>query len=102
MGNRTRVRIVKNKLAPPFRQAEFDIIYGEGISRMGDLIDIGVEDDIVTKSGARYSVDEERIGQGKENARKFLSDHPEMAEAIERKIREKHGLLPVTLAEVAA
>ena len=93
IGNRTRVKVVKNKLAPPFRQVEFDIVYGEGISRTGDLLDLGVEADIVTKSGAWFSFQGDRIGQGRENSKAFLEENTEMAETIERMIREKHGLI---------
>ena len=92
VGNRTRVRVVKNKLAPPFTEAEFDVVYGEGISRIGDLIDVGVEQNIVDKSGAWYSFGGERIGQGRENVKKFLSDHPETTETIRLKVREALGL----------
>lgn len=87
VGNQTRVKIVKNKVAPPFRQVEFDIIYGEGVSKRGELIDIGVKLGIVEKSGAWYSYDSQRIGQGRENVKEFLKEHPEMAEEIEQKIR---------------
>jgi recombination protein RecA len=90
IGNETRVKVVKNKVAPPFKQAEFEILYGEGISRLGEVIDIGVKDGIVDKSGAWYSYNGERIGQGKDNARAFLKEHPEMAGEIERQIREKY------------
>jgi recombination protein RecA len=96
IGNETRVKVVKNKVAPPFKQAEFEILYGEGISRLGEVIDMGVKDGIVDKSGAWYSYNGERIGQGKDNARSFLKEHPEMAEEIERQIREKH--LPKRMA----
>ncbi len=92
IGGRTRVKVVKNKLAPPFREAEFDILYGEGISREGDLLDLGVELDIVEKSGAWYSVDGERIGQGRENARLFLKEHPEMSGDLAKKILAKRGI----------
>jgi len=92
VGNRGKVKVVKNKVAPPFRIAEFDIVYGEGISRIGDLLDLGVEHDIVDKSGAWYSYLDERIGQGRENAKKFLKDHPEMVTEIEHKIRLGLGL----------
>ena len=88
VGNQTRVKVVKNKLAPPFRQVEFDIMYGEGVSKMGELIDLGVKAGIVEKSGAWFSYDGQRIGQGKENAKNFLRDHPEMADAIERAVRQ--------------
>ncbi len=93
IGNQTRVKVVKNKVAPPFREAEFEILYGAGISRNGEIIDIGVAQGFVEKSGSWYSYNSERIGQGKENARTFLDQHPEIAREIEGKIREK--LLPV-------
>jgi recombination protein RecA len=86
VGNRTRVKVVKNKMAPPFKQAEFDILYGTGISREGSLIDFGVERDLVKKSGAWYTYEGDQLGQGKENARKYLIEHPELANEIERKI----------------
>ena len=92
IGGRTRVKVVKNKLAPPFREAEFDILYGEGISREGDILDLGVEQDFVEKSGAWYSVGGERIGQGRENARIFLKEHPEMASELAKKILAKRGI----------
>ena len=91
-GNRTRVKVVKNKLAPPFKEVEFDIMYGEGISREGDILDLAVEKEIVEKSGAWFSFDRERIGQGRENAKIFLKDHPEVAKGIEEKILEHFGL----------
>jgi recombination protein RecA len=87
VGNQTRVKVVKNKVAPPFKQAEFEILYGHGISRLGELIDIGVQHDIVDKAGSWYSYGDDRIGQGKDNARTFLKEHPEMADEIERRIR---------------
>jgi recombination protein RecA len=90
--NETRVKVVKNKVSPPFREAIFDIMYGQGISREGEIIDMGVEADIVEKSGAWYSYGGERIGQGKDNAREFLKENPEMAKEIEAKIREKLGV----------
>ena len=92
VGNRTRVKIVKNKMAPPFKQAEFDILYGEGISREGGLIDLGVENGIVRKSGAWYTYDGDQLGQGKENARQFLKDNPDLAADIEQKILMKLGI----------
>ena len=92
VGNRTRAKIVKNKMAPPFKQAEFDIIYGQGISREGSLIDMGVEEGIVKKSGAWFTCDGDQLGQGKENARKFLRDNPDLANEIERRIKEKLGI----------
>ncbi len=87
VGNQTRVKVVKNKVSPPFKQAEFEILYGQGISRLGELIDLGVQHDIVNKAGSWYSYGDDRIGQGKDNAREFLKEHPEMANEIERKIR---------------
>jgi len=94
VGNRTRVKVVKNKLAPPFKQAEFDIIYGQGISREGGLIDMGVEHSFIRKSGAWYTYDGDQLGQGKENARNFLRDNPDLADEIEKKIKEKLGVGP--------
>jgi len=95
IGNLTRVKVVKNKVAPPFRVVEFDILYGEGISKTGELIDLGVKAEIVEKSGSWYSYGEVRIGQGKENARKFLIDNPDMAAEIEEKIRADAGLVDI-------
>ena len=92
VGNRTRVKVVKNKIAPPFKQAEFDIMYGSGISREGVLIDVGVEQGIVRKSGAWYTYEGDQLGQGKENARAFLRDNPDLAAEIEKKIKEKLGI----------
>lgn len=92
VGNRTRIKVVKNKVAPPFKQAEVDMMYGEGISKAGSLVDIGVELDIVDKSGAWYSFEGDRMGQGRENAKQFLKDNPKVAEVIEMKIREKTSL----------
>ena len=97
VGNQTRVKVVKNKLAPPFRQVEFDIMYGEGISKVGELIDLGVKASIVEKSGAWFSYDSTRIGQGRENAKQFLRDHPEMATTIEQKVREQSGVVANTM-----
>jgi recombination protein RecA len=91
VGNETRVKIVKNKVAPPFKQVEFDIIYGKGISKTGELLDLGAKYDIVEKAGSWYSYDSVRIGQGKENARRYLLDNPEVADEIEAKIREAAG-----------
>ena len=93
IGNQTRVKVVKNKLAPPFRQVEFDIMYGEGISKTGELLDLGVKSGIVEKSGAWFSYDSQRLGQGRENSRQFLKDNPEVANAIEKGVRESSGLL---------
>ena len=93
VGNRTRVKVVKNKMAPPFKEAEFDIMYGEGISRAGDLLDVGVNTGIIDKSGSWYSYDGERIGQGRENVKKFFHENPDLFETVERKVREAVGLL---------
>jgi recombination protein RecA len=101
VGNRTRVKVVKNKVAPPFKQAEFDIVYGLGISREGSLIDVGVEQAIIRKSGAWYTYEGDQLGQGKENARKFLIDNPDLANEIEKRIKEKLGIGP-TLDAAAA
>ncbi|MCY4304201.1 MAG: recombinase RecA [Aestuariivita sp.] len=92
IGSQTRVKVVKNKVAPPFKQVEFDIMYGEGISKTGELLDLGVKCNIIEKSGSWYSYNEERIGQGRENARVFLKEHPETADEIEQRIRVTHGL----------
>ncbi len=92
VGNRTRAKVVKNKVAPPFRQADFDIIYGEGISREGILLDLGCDMDMIQKSGAWFSFGEERLGQGRENARQFLRENKDLALALEKKIREAYGL----------
>jgi recombination protein RecA len=100
LGNETRVKVVKNKVAPPFRQAEFEILYGHGISREGEILDLGVKENIVDKSGAWYSYNKDRIGQGKENAREFLIQNPEIAADIERQIRER--LLPKPAPKGAA
>jgi recombination protein RecA len=93
VGNQTRVKVVKNKLAPPFKQVEFDIMYGEGVSRTGELIDLGVKAGIVEKSGAWFSYDSQRLGQGRENAKLYLRENPQVADAIERAIRENAGLI---------
>ncbi len=89
VGNQTRVKVVKNKLAPPFRQVEFDIMYGEGISKRGELIDLGVKAGVVEKSGAWFSYDSQRIGQGRENAKNFIKDHPDVAASIEKRVRDQ-------------
>jgi recombination protein RecA len=106
IGNQTRVKVVKNKMAPPFRQAEFEILYGEGVSHEGEIIDLGVANNIVDKSGAWYSYEGDRVGQGKENAREFLKANPETAAEIERKIRDvllpKAKPVEVVEEEVAA
>lgn len=101
VGNRTRVKVVKNKMAPPFKQAEFDIIYGVGISREGSLLDVGVEQEILKKSGSWYTYDAEQLGQGKENSRNFLLDNPEIANEIEQKIKTKLGIgVPRAVADL--
>jgi recombination protein RecA len=101
VGSRTRVKVVKNKVAPPFKQAEFDILYGVGISREGGLIDMGVEQGFVRKSGAWYTYDGDQLGQGKENARAFLRDNPDLADEIEKRIKEKLGIGPQVDAPAA-
>jgi recombination protein RecA len=97
VGNQTRVKVVKNKLAPPFRQVEFDIMFGEGISKVGELIDLGVKANVVEKSGAWYSFDSQRIGQGRENAKQFLRDHKDVAEAVERRMRDQSGTVATAM-----
>jgi recombination protein RecA len=94
VGNRTRVKVVKNKVAPPFKQAEFDIIYGQGISREGSLLDLGVEQGFVRKAGAWFTYESDQLGQGRENARNFLRDNPDLANELEKKIKEKMGIGP--------
>ena len=101
-GNRTKVKVVKNKVAPPFREAEFDIIYGEGISREGDLLDLGVVNNIVEKSGSWFSYKGERIGQGRENVRQFLKDNPDIRAKIDAELRRALGLTKVSEAETAS
>ena len=93
IGNQTRVKVVKNKLAPPFKQVEFDIMYGEGISKCGEILDLGVKAGVVEKSGAWFSYDSQRIGQGRENAKTFLKANPEIAARIEAAIRQNAGLI---------
>jgi recombination protein RecA len=95
IGNETRVKVVKNKVASPFKTAEFDILYGEGISREGEIIDMGVTAHVVEKSGSWYAYNGEKIGQGKDNAREFLRENPEIAREIENKVRESLGIRPV-------
>ncbi|MDZ4760374.1 MAG: recombinase RecA [Alphaproteobacteria bacterium] len=97
VGNQTRVKVVKNKCAPPFRQVEFDIIYGEGISKMGELVDLGVKANVIEKAGSWFSFGSQRIGQGRENAKKFLKDNPAMAMEIEEAIRKNAGLISESL-----
>jgi recombination protein RecA len=101
VGSRTKVRVVKNKVAPPFKEAEFDIIYGQGISRDGEIVDLGSECGVIEKSGAWYSFEGERIGQGRENTKEYLRDHAEVARSIEAKVREKHGLTAPEVAKPA-
>ncbi len=99
VGNQTRVKVVKNKMAPPFRTVEFDIMYGEGISKSGELIDLGAQAGVIEKSGAWFSYGGQRIGQGRENAKQFLKDHPEVAEAVEASIRQNAGLVASALMD---
>jgi recombination protein RecA len=99
VGNQTRVKVVKNKVAPPFKQVEFDIMYGEGISKTGELIDLGVKANIVEKSGSWYSYDSQRIGQGRENAKLYLRENPQVAAAIEREIRANAGLIATRILD---
>ncbi len=99
VGNTTRVKVVKNKVAPPFKQVEFDIMYGEGVSKVGELVDLGVKAGIVEKSGAWFSYDSQRLGQGRENAKQFLRQHPDLADKIEGQIRQNAGLLADRILE---
>ncbi len=101
IGSRTRVKVVKNKVAPPFRQAEFDILYGEGVSREGDVLDLATDMGLIEKSGAWYTCGEERIGQGRDNARLYLKDNPKMMSRLEKAVLEKHGIVRNTVAEKA-
>jgi recombination protein RecA len=100
VGNRTRVRVVKNKVAPPFKVAEFDIMYNEGISKVGGVLDLGVELELISKRGSYYSYGEERLGQGRENAKTYLREHPELAEMLETKIRVAAGIEPLDESQV--
>ncbi|WP_395697139.1 recombinase RecA [Methylocella sp.] len=102
IGNQTRVKVVKNKVAPPFKQVEFDIMYGEGVSKIGELIDLGVKAGVVEKSGAWFSYDSQRLGQGRENAKAFLRANPEIADKIERAIRENSGMIVDKILEAAS
>ncbi len=102
VGNRTRVKVVKNKVSAPFKQAEFDIVYGQGISREGSLIDVGVEQGLVRKSGAWFTYEGDQLGQGKENARAFLRDNPDLANEIEKKIKERLGIVPTLASDAPA
>jgi len=99
VGNQTRVKVVKNKMAPPFRMVEFDIMYGEGVSKSGELIDLGVQAGVIEKSGAWFSYGGQRIGQGRENAKQFLKEHPDMAETVEASIRQNAGLVAGALMD---
>ncbi|MCJ9429019.1 recombinase RecA [Kordiimonas sp. A6E486] len=99
VGNTTRVKVVKNKVAPPFKQVEFDIMYGEGVSKMGEILDLGVKADVVEKSGSWYSYASQRIGQGRENAKRFLQENPDVANEIERAIRQNAGLVNEAMLE---
>ena len=98
-GNQTRVKVVKNKVAPPFKQCEFDILYNEGISHEGELLDLGVQHKLVDKAGAWYSYGKERIGQGRDNARQYMKDNPEIADELETRIREAEGIIPIAAEE---
>ena len=102
IGNRTRAKVVKNKMAPPFREAEFDIMYGEGISRYGELVDLGVKLDLVQKAGSWFSMGEVRIGQGRDAAKKYLQENPEVAEKLEADIRRNFDKLMSNQARIAA
>ncbi len=99
IGNRTRVKVVKNKIAPPFKEAEFDIMFGEGISAVGDILDLAAENNIINKSGAWYAYEGNKIGQGRENAKQYLKDNPEVCQEVERKVRDHFGLDKTTSAE---
>jgi recombination protein RecA len=101
VGNQTRVKVVKNKMAPPFRVVDFDIMYGEGISKTGELIDLGVKANIVEKSGAWFSCDSQRIGQGRENAKQFMRDNPEMAQSVEARVRAQAGIVADAMLDAA-
>ena len=102
VGNRTKIKVVKNKVAPPFKQADVDIVFGEGISREGSIVDMGVDLDIINKSGAWYSYEDERLGQGRENAKAFLKDHPQITAKVEAKIREYYNIGKAVAEEFAA
>jgi recombination protein RecA len=102
IGNRTKVKVVKNKIAPPFREVEFDIVYGRGISREGDILDLGVDANLIEKSGTWYSYNGERLGQGRENAKNFLKDHPELISEVEMKIRQTHDIKPTAASPSVA
>ena len=93
IGNRTRVKVVKNKIAPPFKEAEFDIMFGKGISQEGDILDLAANNNIINKSGAWYAYNGEKIGQGRENAKLYLREHPDVMKEVDRKVREQYGLI---------
>ncbi len=99
VGNRTKVKVVKNKIAPPFKEAEFDIMFGQGISREGDILDLAANNNIVNKSGAWYAYDGSKIGQGRENAKQYFREHPDVMDEVEKKVREKYGLIPAESQE---
>ena len=98
IGNRTRIKVVKNKIAPPFKEAEFDIMFGKGISREGDILDLAANENIINKSGAWYAYNGNKIGQGRENAKLYLKEHPEVMTEVEQKVREQHGMTGGTAA----
>ena len=102
VGTRVRVKVVKNKIAPPFKEIEFDIMFGKGISKEGDILDLAVKENIVEKSGAWFSYEGNKIGQGRENAKGFLQEHPEISVEIENRVREAHGLTPVDTTGISA
>ena len=101
IGNRTRVKVVKNKIAPPFKEAEFDIMFGEGISKVGDILDLAADLNIIVKSGAWYAYEGNKIGQGRENAKQYLKDNPEICELISEKVREHYGFENANAGESA-
>jgi len=99
IGNRTRVKVVKNKVAPPFKEAEFDIIYGKGISKLGDIVDLAVKDNIIVKSGSWFSYNDEKIGQGRDNTKQFLAEHPDICAEVEKKVRDRYVIKPEDVIE---
>ncbi len=99
IGNRTRVKVVKNKIAPPFKEAEFDIMFGKGISQEGDILDLAANNNIINKSGAWYAYEGTKIGQGRENTKIYLREHPELMQEVERKVREHYGLIDASDGE---
>ena len=100
VGNRTRIKVVKNKIAPPFKEAEFDIMYGKGISREGDILDLAANENIIIKSGAWFAYNGDKIGQGRENAKAWLTEHPDIMEQIEKQVREKRCIRPEDAASM--